>query len=309
MNRILRVFATIALMAIARPVAAQLAVPVHVVPVVALSSGVGGSDWRTSISLSNLSEGTIDVTAAFLREDTFNIPPFVPVEFISLETGRTFTVDDVIGTWFPGQGNTKGTLVLLAELREAEEGDYAQLAAATRIYNNADPDATYGQAVVSNLLGLMIAPGRLAMTGARWDDAVRSNLGVVNLSVDGTDFIISVFSEDGTRISKVGRRVPAFSMSQWSLEQLGVPSLTTPGRVEVIIDPDSVTWDPCDVDPDEPELEGAAFFAYLSRIDQTTSDAEFQPGQSDWKPYQDLCGDEPPGIPAMDLGFLFDEVR
>ncbi len=31
----------------------------------------------------------------------------------------------------------------------------------------------------------------------------------------------------------------------------------------------------------------------MSRIDQATSDAEFGPGQSDWKAYIDLCGEQP----------------
>lgn len=290
---------------IAAPSAAQLAAPAHVVPVVAKNGGVGGAEWMTSISMSNVSEGAIEVTAAFLREDTPHIIPLVPLETFSLGAGATMTVDDVLGTWFPGQGNTKGTLVVLAELPGGGEDDYAQLTAAARIFNNADPMATYGQAVVSNLLGIMVAPGRLILPGARSDEAVRSNIGVVNLSATGTEFIIATFSADGEEIASIRREVPAFSMSQWSLEQLGVPAMTEPGRVEVTIDPDAVTWDPCDQDPNNPDLEGAAFFAYLSRIDQATSDAEFHPGQSDWKAYTELCG-APQGMSAESLRLLFE---
>ncbi len=287
------------------PSAAQVAAPAHVVPVIAKNSGVGGADWMTSISLSNVSDGTIDVVAAFLRENTTNIVPFVPLEEFSLAAGETMTVDDALGTWFPGQGNTKGTLVLLAELRDAGDEDYAQLTAATRIFNNADPSATYGQGVVSNLLGVMVAPGRLVMPGARSDETVRSNVGVVNLSASGTDFIITTFSASGADVASVRKRVPAFSMSQWSLEQLGVLTMATPGRVEVVIDPDTVTWDPCSQDPGNPDLEGVAFFSYLSRIDQATSDAEFQPGQGDWKAYAELCG-EPVGMSADSLRLLIE---
>jgi hypothetical protein len=288
------------------PCAAQLAAPLHLVPVVAKNSGVGGADWVTSISLSNVGDATIDVTAAFLREATTNIPPFVPSEAFPLTAGQTMTVEDLVGTWFPGQGNTKGTLVLLAELRTGDEGDYARLAAATRIFDTANPAATYGQAVVSNLLGLMTAPGRLVLPGARSDPAVRSNLGVVNVSATATDYLITIHTADGVEVSAVRRRVPAFSMMQWSLEQLGAPTMSTPGLAEIVIDPDTVTWDPCQIDLEDPDLQAAAFFAYLSRIDQATSDAEFQPGQSDWKPYTDLCGDEP-GMSLDPLRFLIDE--
>jgi hypothetical protein len=304
----IRVHATavfVLVIAIAAPCAAQLAVPAHIVPVVAKNGGVGGAEWMTSISMSNLSEGTIDVTAAFLRQDTPHIIPFVPLEAFELTAGQTLTIEDVLGTWFPGQGNTKGTLVLLAELRDAGEENYAQFTATTRIFNNADPAATYGQAVVSSLLGLMVAPGRLVLSGARFDDEVRSNIGVVNLSATGTDFIITTFAANGHEIASVRRDVPAFSMSQWSLEQVGVPAMTEPGRVEVTIDPDTVTWDPCNQDPANPDLEGAVFLAYLSRIDQATIDAEFHPGQSDWKAYTDLCG-EPVGMSAEPLRLLFE---
>lgn len=297
--------AIVLIIAMAAPSAAQLAVPAHIIPVVAKNGGVGGAEWMTSISMSNLSDGTIDVTAAFLRENTPHIIPFVPLETFAMTPGETVTVEDALGTWFPGQGNTKGTLVLLAELRDAGEEDYAQLTAATRIFNNADPAATYGQAVVSNLLGLMVAPGRLVLTGARSDDAVRSNIGVVNLSATGTDYIITAFAANGAEVSSLRQRVPAFSMRQWNLEQLGVSTMTTPGRVEVAIDPENVTWDPCEMNPEDPDLEGAAFFAYLSRVDQATTDAEYQPGQSDWEAYADLCG-EPVGMSAESLRLLFE---
>ena len=131
-----------------------------------------------------------------------------------------------------------------------------------------------------------------------------SNIGVVNFSATGTEFIITTSAADGAEVASVRRVVPAFSMSQWNLEQLGVPTMTGPGRVEVTIDPDTVIWDPCDQDLNNPNLEGAAFLAYLSRIDQATTDAEFQPGQSDWKTYIDLCG-VPVGMSAESLRLLF----
>lgn len=199
MVQILKSVTIAALLLTALPCAAQPAAPAHIVPVIAKNSGLAGADWMTSISLSNVSDGTIDVTAVFLRENTPHILPFVPLEEFPLAAGETLTVEDALGTWFPDQGNTKGTLVLLAELRGAGDEDYAHLSAATRIFNNADPAATYGQGVVSSLLGVMIAPGRLVLPGARFDETVRSNVGVVNLSVTGTDFIIITFSAMGSR--------------------------------------------------------------------------------------------------------------
>jgi hypothetical protein len=87
-----------------------------------------------------------------------------------------------------------------------------------------------------------------------------------------------------------------FSMAQWSLTQLGAPAPMTPGRVEVMIDPARVTWDPCDQNPTAGG-DGAAFLARMSQVDQATSDAELGPGQSDCKASIDLCS-EPVGMSA-----------
>jgi len=43
----------------------------------------------------------------------------------------------------------------------------------------------------------------------------------------------------------------------------------------------------------------------MSRIDQATTDAEFQPGQGDWKAYIELCG-EPEGMSVESIGLLFE---
>jgi hypothetical protein len=277
---------------IAAPCAAQLAIPLHVVPVVAKTGGIAGTDWMTSVSIANASDGTVDVVAWFLRENQTNIPPLVPTRTLVLTAGQTTTVDDVLGTWFPGQGDTKGVLVIIGELRGAGDEDYAKLAVTSRIFNNATPAATYGQGVVSGLLNVMAAPGRLVLAGARHDDAVRSNIGIVNISTTATSFIVTTSAANGAVTSTATLTVPAFSLVQRNLAQLGTPSMTAPGRVEVVVDPATVTWDPCD-----PEIsldgDGAGFIAYLSKVDQATSDAEFHPGQSDWKAYTDLCGDPP----------------
>lgn len=127
---------------------------------------------------------------------------------------------------------------------------------------------------------------------------VRSNVGVVNLSIFPMDVIITTFGADGTALASVNRRVKSFSLSQWSLSQLGVGTLSTPGRVEVQVDPDSITWDPCfGEEPDLNDLQGI-FMTYLSRVDQVTGDAEFVLGSSDWYEYIALCEEMPSIIPA-----------
>jgi hypothetical protein len=207
-------------------------------------------------------------------------------------------VSDVIGEWFPNQGNTKGFVVLYGEADGADEDPFL-LTVAGRIFNRADPDATYGQAVPPGELGLMVAPGASNLPGAQWDEAVRTNIGVVNLSLLPTDVNITTYAADGSMLASVTRRVRAFSLTQWSLPQLGIDALVNPGRVVVEVDPATITWDPCLSEELELEDLRGIFMTYLSRVDQATGDAEFVLGQSDWNEYLNLCGDILPALPAQ----------
>ncbi len=283
--------------ALASPCAAQIALPIQILPVMAKVSGAAGTDWMSSLSVSNIGSETANVTALFFREDQNNIPLLGPSHEFILGAGETLTVDDVLGDWFPAQGNTKGFLVVFGEA-EGSDDDPFMLTVAGRVFNNADPTATYGQVVPSGVLGLMLAPGASNLPGARSDDFVRSNVGVVNLSIFPMDVIITTFGADGTALASVTRRVKSFSLSQWGLSQLGVGTLSTPGRVEVQVDPDSITWDPCfGEEPDLNDLQGI-FMTYLSRVDQVTGDAEFVLGSSDWYDYIALCEETPSIIPT-----------
>ena len=283
--------------AFALPCAAQIALPIQVLPVMAKVSGAAGTDWMSSLSISNIGQERADVTALFFRENQNNIPLLGPSHDFSIGPGETLTADDVLGEWFPSEGNTKGFLVVFGEAEGSDEDPF-MLTVAGRVFNNADPNATYGQTVPSGVLGLMVVPGASNLPGVRSDDIVRSNVGVVNFSLFPLDVIITTFGADGTVLASVNRQVRSFSLSQWSLSQLGVGTLSTPGRVQVQVDPDSITWDPCfGEEPDIDDLQGI-FMTYLSRVDQVTGDAEFVLGQSDWYDYLALCEETPSVIPA-----------
>jgi len=284
--------------ALASPCAAQIALPAHILPVMAKTSGVAGTDWVSSLSISNIGTETVDITALFFRENQDNFPLFVPNQELTVAPGATHTVSDVIGSWFPTEGDTKGFVVLYGEADGTTEDPFV-LTVAGRIFNRADPDATYGQTVPAGELGLMVAPGISNLTGARWDDAVRSNVGVVNLSILPIDVIVTTYSADGTVLAAVNKRVRAFSLAQWSLPQLGVDTLVEPGRIAIEVDPTTITWDPCLSEELELDDLQGIFMSYLSRVDQATGDAEFVLGQSDWYEYLALCGDILPVIPTQ----------
>jgi hypothetical protein len=285
------IFVMATVMGIAVPCAAQISLPIHLLPVVAKLEGAADTDWVSSVTVSNVGELEADVTALFFREERNNTPIFGPTHVFSLEAGETVTAEDVLGDWFPGQGDTKGFLLILGDAVGGGEQDQAVLAVKGRIFNNADPSATYGQTVPSSMLGLVVAPGHANLAGARSDPLVRSNVGVMNLGLAPLDLIISTYAADGSMLAAVRKSVRVFSLGQWSLGQLGVPELSTPGRVEVMVDPDSITWDPCF--GDDPGLEDirGIFLAYMSLVDGVTGDAEFVLGQNDWREYVELCGE------------------
>lgn len=286
-----RVLSVVIASLIAIPAAeAQIVSPFHIVPVVAKVAGAAGTDWMTSMSTSNISDVRADVTATFYRENTDNMPFMGPTREFSLDPGQTLTVADVLGTWFPGQGNTKGFLILLAEPATGD-GD-ALLAVSARVFNNANPSATYGQTVSSSLFSMLFGRGVAVLPGAQWDGGKRSNVGVVNISGQPIDIIITTYAANGAVVATAARRVSTFSMGQWSLQQLGVSNLSSPGRVDVMLDPDGIIWDPCD------PLGGGigafgSFIAYMSKVDGVTGDAEFGLAQNDWTLFEVDCGFEP----------------
>lgn len=293
MRRMLLGVVALVLVAPAVPAGADVVAPFHVVPVVAKISGAAGTDWMTDLSVSNVSDVSVTVTALFFEENQDNSLLSAPSHTLTVSAGETVNVNDVLGSWFPGHTDTKGALLLMGEPNGGD--DEAKLAASARVFNNANPSATYGQTVVSGFSGVVIGRGTSVLPGAQWDARVRSNVGVVNISMYPLDVIITTYHADGSTAAQVTRTIPSFSIRQWGLDDLGVSSLPTPGRVEVEIDPATITWDPCAEDLDELGDIPGAFETYISRVDNATGDAEFVLGQVDWTGYVDECGDEPAG--------------
>lgn len=132
------------------------------------------------------------------------------------------------------------------------------------------------------------------LTGARHDNGVRSNVGVVNLSLQPLQIIITTYNAAGTQVAQVTKQVESFSLRQWALSSLGVTTLAPGGRVEVQIDPATITWDCCSQSPaDFLNTQFGLFMAYISRVDQVTGDAEFALGLTDWQEFVLECGEEP----------------
>ncbi len=289
-------------LALAGPAAAQMASPVHLVPVVVKASGYAGTDWRSDISISNLSDATVTVGLAYFpggRDNTWTMT--FPVT-LQLAPGETRLVQDVIGTLFPEQGSsTKGPLLVMAE--NAVGGTTSpRLAVTSRAYNAADPSATYGQTVPSTQLAVVSAEGVAVMTGVTQNDRFRTNIGIVNLSsrllpTPGFPRLkarIRIYDGSGTLLHDGVREVESLSLRQWNLERdFGITDLQD-GLVEVSVDPSTEGYDPCAVSFGFMGTASApALVAYYSKVDNATGDAEFGIGQVDWEQHGIDCGETP----------------
>ncbi len=294
MLRIRSAFVFVLLSVVAIGAQAQLVAPLHLIPVVAKVGGVADSDWRSDLSISNLSTSAVQVGVQFFREDTANF--WFPGAFdrlVTLTAGETLLVEDVLGSWFSNEGNTKGTLLVAAtDVFVSEQG--SPLAVSSRTYDGADPDATFGQTVPSSLASILIGPGRIVMTGARQDDRFRSNVGVLNLGIQAVEVVVTIFDSDGAVVNQQDKTVQALSLSQWPLASLGVGSLDGGGRVEVRLAESAIPDDPCQYGIDI-GLPVGIVMAYLSKADNATNDAEFMLGQVDWTEYVEECGSTPDG--------------
>ncbi len=141
-----------------------------------------------------------------------------------------------------------------------------------RTSNRGGGDQTYGQTVPSLFPALNVGWGSSFITGARNDDVFR----LQQLASPAWRLLLSFVWTTGSHPATApwwwinSRPLPRLSMNQWSFEQLGVGTVEGPLTVEVWIEPDQASEDPCAEFPD-----ANAFFAYVSKVDNLTGDAEF----------------------------------
>jgi hypothetical protein len=279
--------AVTALLAVTAPASAQFASPFHIIPVVAKLKGDQGTDWRSDGVITNVSGQTVTVVLQFFREATSNTFTGLFARTITLAAGETRTIDDIVGTMFPAEGNTKGILLIMTQ---DDGGGTGELAVTTRTYNAADPNATYGQTVPSDLLAMIFGLGRSVMPGVGYNARFRTNIGVDNLGAMDAQVVVDIYDAMGTLVASTTHTVESFSLRQWSLAALGASNLTG-GRVEVHLASSMPGFDPCD--PGSSPFTSSLLLAYFSKADNATGDAVFGFGQTVWDDYANTCGTDP----------------
>ncbi|HOC43857.1 MAG TPA: hypothetical protein PKJ99_12650 [Thermoanaerobaculales bacterium] len=258
----------------ALPAAGQQISDFQVFPIVARTAGVGGTQWVSDLTMFNPHDHALTVGLQFFPADQANTFNFLMPDRVTLDPRETVIFEDVLHGFFGYDTDIKGALVASSdhELIPAnpENDDFT---AVTRTYNIGSPLGTFGQTIPALESTYNPGLGSSFATGARNDDRFRSNLGIVNLSLDEEIRVhYRIRSANGTILVEGLKAIPAVSVRQWSFAQLGIGHASGPLTVELWLDPGSVTPDPCNAD--FPNM----FVGYVSKVDGNptgTGDGEF----------------------------------
>ena len=213
------------------------------VPVAAHNPGQAGTQWVTDLALVNWSGGDgMACDVDLLAEGLANHPaPFASTTF-QLGALDQLVLPDVILSVFR-ESRRKGALAIQA----------SGTAVWSRTYNAGD-QGTYGQ----GMPGLAVSEHRLAggdrgyLVGLEESGAFRTNLGLVNTSIQSCAVTVELYSASGARLATVARTLPPRGM-----EQLAAPFAAVGGVVDgrVVVTSDH------------------GVVAYASVVDNATGDA------------------------------------
>jgi hypothetical protein len=249
MQRILML--TVLILTVTSLAGAQFVAPGGSVPVVANLPGLNNTDWRTDVSVVNLTNTETSIRLLLQPEIRDGAPVFDPVlaDPVTIAAGAQLTMRNIVETVF-GFTDTKGALSIFTT-------DGADLAISARIYTLGDDGGSYGQ----NVEGVLMANKAWAV-GISHDDFYRTNFGIY-LPFDPapgapTRFVVRAYDKDGDVAGSGGITFYTAGVQQRSLSAVNVEGLLD-GYIEFeCLDP------------------SIAFFAYASRVDQVSGDAVFR---------------------------------
>lgn len=265
----------VAVLTVAGPAAAQEIDDSPVFPIVARTAGAGEppTQWVTDLTVANVTDGSITVGMKFFPANQPNeLDPSFPDQFV-LGPRETRMWTDVLYSVFGYTNDVKGALmVTCSEEYFGENPEEADILATTRTYNTGNPEGTYGQTIPASSFQVNVFGDPSFITGARNDSQFRSNLGIVNMSFEAVTIHYRVLDAGGMILVQGQKSMPKACVKQWSFAQLGVGRVQGPLTVDLWLDPEDVTPDPCS--SDTPNM----FMAYVSKVDgnpEGTGDAEF----------------------------------
>ncbi|HOC41607.1 MAG TPA: hypothetical protein PKJ99_01210 [Thermoanaerobaculales bacterium] len=231
--------------------AAQFVGPGGSIPVVANNPGVGGTYWRSDVSVLNLNDWDVSIVMYLLPEIRDGAQTFEPVvtDPVLLPANSQRTMANVVQTEF-GLTNKKGALSVLSL-------DGSPLVMSSRTYTFDGEGGSYGQDVHA-----ILAANQAWVAGVRNDSLFRTNVGIF-LPVDPMPgqpavFTVTVFDADGAVAGQGSVTFPQAGLQQKSLDAFGADGLLDGYVVFRCSDP-TLAW-----------------YAYASRVDQATGDAVYR---------------------------------
>ncbi len=167
-------------------------------PIVTKTSGLGGTDWLTEVSLANPQDVDLVITVRIAQAGTFSEQSLV------LPAGGSSLWEDFLGEVAGSTGNAALYLVAEVEGNGGRAVDCLGFSAAVRIYNSGSDAGTYGQAVppldpVSGLIGDWPAYfAGVRTNGSPGSSGFRTNIGFWNLGETAAVLRLQFFDAAGT---------------------------------------------------------------------------------------------------------------
>ncbi len=227
---------------------AQVVGPGGTIPVVANNAGLGGTFWRSDVSIINVGEIDTQVILQLFPEIASGVAAFELAQTnpIDISAGSQLSFSNLVQTQF-NLVNVKGSLRIFST-------NGAPLVLASRTYTSDSSQGTFGQDVT----GVLVTNQAWA-AGLRNDSLYRTNIGIFWPGFDTARFTITVFDSGGAELASGTVTFHQAGLQQRTMDSLGV-SLLIDGYVEISCDDTFSGW-----------------FAYASRVDQISGDAVYRP--------------------------------
>jgi PKD repeat protein len=220
-----------------------------ILPAVGRLPGVGGTFWRSDVTIYNPAASNLMVGVRFLA--TGSDDRNAPSQSIFVGAGQTVVLADILQQQF-NISNGNGAL-------ELSWSNGVSPIVTSRTYTSTSTGGTYGQSIDP----IQAFGNDMYVTGLRSDNSFRSNVGFVNKSDQTIAISLTLYASSGTPVATGLVTLAPRSQAQNSLSQLfaGVP-ISTLGSVTLQAHSDS-----------------GAMFAYGSMIDNTSGDPVFFAGE------------------------------
>ncbi|HVT03125.1 MAG TPA: S8 family serine peptidase, partial [Thermoanaerobaculia bacterium] len=220
-----------------------------ILPGQARAQGAAGSFFRTSMWLTNPGSSEIVVRLRYVPTGSFGGAE--ETAFVTIPANRSVAFKDVLGDALGAIMDTSGAIVV-----EVASGNTTPLVT-SRTFNDAGVKGTFGQYIPA--ISIIGSQGEAFLEGLGGDPANRSNVGVLNLTSGSIDATITIRDAEGV---VRGNPVPVTVPSHGVVQKNAVNSVAGAGSLPVF---------------SARITANGSFFAYASKLDNTTSDPIFIP--------------------------------